>query len=269
MSGHMPQSSCAVHPSFIEPRVPGRLEHVTAVILAGGMGSRLRPVIADRSKVMAPVNGVPFLTYVFEQLLQWGIRHAVLCTGVFAKSISSWYGSSYRGLSLAYSYEPSPLGTGGALRHAMKLVSSFPILGMNGDSFFDLDVEGLLDWHTTKSGSATIALTHVDQAERYGAVEIDSCSAVTAFVEKGQKSGPAWVNAGVYLLEQPFLESIPAQQGSSLESDIFPQWMGRGLYGYRSEGKFLDIGTPSAYSRAEGFFSSDGPLANSKMVAGA
>ena len=264
----MPQSSCTVNPSLIEQRVPYCLEHVTAVILAGGMGSRLRPVIADRSKVMAPVNGVPFLIYVLEHLLRWGIRQVVLCTGVFAESISSWFGSSYRGLSLAYSDETSPLGTGGALRHAMKLVPSFPILGMNGDSFFDLNFEQFLDWHSTKSGSASIALTHVDQAERYGAVEIDSCSAVTAFVEKGQKSGPAWVNAGVYLLEQPFLESIPAQQGSSLESDIFPQWMGRGLYGYRSEGKFLDIGTPSAYGRAEGFFSTPVPLANSKVGAG-
>ena len=252
----MTRSSLHLNDSSSDNRVPRAVQGLTVAILAGGIGSRLRQVIQDRSKVMAPVHGVPFLTYVLEQISQWGISRVVLCTGVLAESISSCYGSSYRAMDISYSCEPHPLGTAGALRNAMGYFPTFPILVMNGDSFFDVAIDQFLHWHRIQGSSASIALAKVEQAERFGVVHLDTHHGLTQFVEKGRETGPAWVNAGVYLLEQAFLESIPPRQCSSLEYEMFPQWIARGIYGYPSEGRFLDIGIPSTYRMAEEFFPS-------------
>lgn len=227
---------------------------MTAAVLAGGTGSRLRPVIDDRSKVMAPVYGVPFLTYLLEQISQSGIKKTVLCTGVFANSIASYFGSRYQDMAIEYSYEPEARGTAGALRGAMELFDQYPILVMNGDSFCDVDLAQFIQWHFQKGGTVTLTLARVEEGERFGAVQFDSNYRLTEFSEKGHTAGPVWVNAGMYLMERAVIESISRGEASSLETDIFPKLLAQGVYGYPIEGNFLDIGTPASYLGAEDYF---------------
>jgi NDP-sugar pyrophosphorylase family protein len=228
---------------------------VTAAILAGGLGTRLKPVIADRPKVMAEVRGRPFLSYLLDQLQAAGFGDVVLCTGYLGEQIDSAFGDSYGRLQLRYSREKQPLGTGGALRLAHRYLTSNPILVMNGDSICAADLNAFCEWHHAGPSKASLLLSRVANNERYGGVEIDGNGVVTEFAEKGKNVRLNWINGGVYLLEREVFLSIPEGTPVSLEYDIFPRLVGHGLYGYPSRGRFLDIGTPEDYSIAEAFFS--------------
>lgn len=227
---------------------------MTAVILAGGLGTRLYPVLADRPKALAEVRGRPFLAYLLDQLASADARHVVLCTGHMGEQLRAAFGDSYDGLKLVYSEEPSPRGTAGALRLALPLVRSDPVLAMNGDSFLDLDLNAFWAWHCARNATATVALARVSDPARYGQVSVDAGGVVLSFREKRGESSPGWINAGMYLIARSLLRTIPANGAVSLESEMFPAWIGRGLYGYQSDGRFLDIGTPHAYAQAEQFF---------------
>ena len=227
---------------------------VTALILAGGLGMRLRSVIADRPKVLATIHGRPFLTYLLDQLAEAGINTTVLCTGYMGELVQTTIGHSYRGMSVRYSQEASPLGTGGALRCAMPYLASDPVFVMNGDSYCKADLRKFAAWHAGHQAEATLLLTEVLDTSRYGRVEVDELGHIQSFHEKGDQQGPDWINAGVYLLSRRILLSIPEGQAVSLERDIFPVWIGHGLYGYQTESEFLDIGTPESYAEAERFF---------------
>jgi D-glycero-alpha-D-manno-heptose 1-phosphate guanylyltransferase len=227
----------------------------TAVILAGGMGSRLRPVINDRAKVMAPVHGVPFLAFLFEHLSRFGCQRVVVCTGIRAESISDFFGTRYRDMTIKYVRESEVRGTGGALRHAVHDGEQFPILVMNGDSFCEVNISRFVHWHREKGHAVSMVLTRVDQVERFGNVEYDKACRLITFCEKGTRQGSGWINAGWYLMERTFVESIPDTCPSSLEHDVFPRWIPLGIGGYPANTRFLDIGTPASYRMAETFFS--------------
>jgi D-glycero-alpha-D-manno-heptose 1-phosphate guanylyltransferase len=230
------------------------LADITAVILAGGLGTRLRPVVSDRPKVLAVIRGRPFITYLLDQLASAGIQSVVLCTGYQGELVKASLGDSYRTIELIYSQEPSPLGTGGALRQALPLFQTDPALVLNGDSFCDLNLSGFFQWHETHEARATLALVQMPKTQRYGRVDLGPDGDVIRFNEKGTESGAGWINAGIYLLTRPLLQAIPKEGPVSLERDLFPAWMGRGLYGYPGEGRFLDIGTPESYAIADEFF---------------
>lgn len=227
---------------------------LTAAILAGGLGTRLRLVLADRPKVLAEVHGRPFLAYLLDQLSTSGLRTVVLCTGYLGEQIRHEFGDSYGNLDLLYSQEASPLGTGGALRLALPLFQADPILVMNGDSFCDMDLGAFWGWHRSVRGEASLALVKMANSTRYGRVRVGADGAVLSFEEKSGRGDPGWVNAGIYLLTRSFIQAIPENRAISLEKDIFPAWIGRSLYGYQTEGCFLDIGTPEAYAEAGRFF---------------
>ncbi len=227
---------------------------ITAAILAGGLGTRLRPVVAGRPKVMAEVLGRPFLSYLLDQLQALGCTCVVLCTGYLGEQIYDAFGDSYGNLQLCYSQERQPLGTAGALRFAHAHLRSSLILVMNGDSFCAVDLNAFCAWHHARPSKASILLTQVADSERYGAVNFDSDGAVIEFTEKRKGAGPNWINGGVYLLERDVFVSIPEGKPVSLEYDIFPGLVGHGLYGYPSRGRFLDIGTPDDFSIADAFF---------------
>lgn len=227
---------------------------LTAAILAGGLGTRLRSVVAGRPKVMAEVHGRPFLSYLFDQLQALGCTYVVLCIGYLGEQIYDAFGDSYGSLQLCYSQEKQPLGTAGALRLAQAHLLSSSILVMNGDSFCAADLNAFCDWHHARPSKASMLLTQVANSERYGAVDVDSDGVVIEFAEKKKGAGPNWINGGVYLLERDVLLSIPEGKPASLEYDIFPRLVGHGLYGYPSRGRFLDIGTPDDFSMAEAFF---------------
>lgn len=230
-------------------------DKITALILAGGLGTRLSSVVSDRPKVLAPVNGRPFLSYLLDQLGNTGFRDVILCTGYKGEMIRETFGNRYRDLIIRYSGEPEPLGTGGALRYALPMIEKDTVLVMNGDSYIDVDMNAYLEWHFKNEVEAALLLTKVADVSRYGRVEADKNGCIISFEEKGEATGPGWINAGVYILKKRLLERIPPASHFSLEREFFPGLIGKGLIGYLCESELLDIGTPESYARAERFFS--------------
>jgi D-glycero-alpha-D-manno-heptose 1-phosphate guanylyltransferase len=223
---------------------------ITGAILAGGFGTRLRPVLSNIPKVLAPVGGRPFLTYLLEQLSAAGVRKVVLCTGYLAEQIRAVVGHRYGDLQILYSQENQPVGTAGALRLAHPLLESDPVLAMNGDSYCDLDLPAFLSWHRQKEALASLALVHMQDTARFGRVSFEAGGAILRFGEKESK-GAGWINAGIYLLSQGLLRTIPEQSNVSMEYEVFPRFVGKGLFGYPQGRRFLDIGTPASYAEAE------------------
>jgi len=225
---------------------------VQAIILAGGLGTRLRPTVGDVPKSMAAVGGRPFLEHLLHQLQRAGFDSVVICAGYRADQVTAHLndGTAYR-LAIEISTEEQPMGTGGALKLAEPLLRGDRWLLMNGDSYFDIPLDDLVRHHEAAKARATIALVRVDDAARYGAVSLDDGGAVTAFVEKGTTSGAASINAGLYVIEREVLALIPAGTAVSLERDVLPALIGRGLHGVEFEGFFIDIGVPADYDRAQ------------------
>jgi histidinol-phosphate phosphatase family protein len=234
--------------------VMNKMSTITAAILAGGLGIRLRPVIGDRPKVLAPVDGRPFLAYLLDQLLEAGVKQVVLCTGYLGEKVQQTFGDYYRKLRLIYSQESKPLGTGGALRFALPLLDSNPVLVMNGDSYCQANLGVFLQWHEERRAAASLLLTYVNDARRYGWVAVNKEGIVYSFEEKKCSRRTGLINAGIYLISREVIESIPVHTTISLEHDVFPSWIGRGLYGYIGGGTFIDIGTPESYAAAQRFF---------------
>ena len=230
------------------------LENVSAAILAGGLGTRLHSVIADRPKVLANVRGRPFLAYLLDQLDSFGFNDVVVCTGYMGDQVQAAFGESWGRLRLSYSRESVPLGTAGALRCALPMFKSDSVLVMNGDSFCEADLESMWSWHSKGGMDASILLARVPNTRRYGRVRVDANGLVLKFDEKSTEGGEGWINGGVYLLSRRLLLTIPTAGPVSLEREMFPVWLERGLSGYRGEGRFLDIGTPESYGAAQEFF---------------
>jgi NDP-sugar pyrophosphorylase family protein len=231
-----------------------RLEHIPAVILVGGLGTRLRPVLPDHQKVVAPVAGRPFVFRLLDQLADAGLQRVVLCTGYKAEQVAELVGTTYRGLSIDYAPEPVPLGTAGALRQALPLLHCDTVLAMNGDSFCEVNLAALWDAHGKSRANSSLVVIEVPETRKGGRVTFDEQCAITSFVEKGVSQTAGWISAGIYLLQRTVLESIPSGRAVSIEREVFPAWIGRGLYAFRTTGKFLDIGTPESYSAAQQVF---------------
>ena len=227
---------------------------ITAVILAGGKGTRLRPVVSDKPKVMAEISGKPFLTYLLDQLASADLRKAVVCCGYMAEQIKDYFGPSYKTLSLVYSIENCPLGTGGAVRLAIPHISSDIALVANGDSFIEVDIKEYVKWFRTQSSPVSLVLTEVPDASRYGKVRINEQNIIESFEEKCHTPEEGFINAGVYLMTKELIVSIPEGRFYSLENELFPQLAGMSLAGFRCRGRFIDIGTPRSYERAKVFF---------------
>ena len=235
------------------------ISKITAVILAGGFGTRLRSVISDRPKVLAEICGRPFLSYLFDQLLRFHLSRVVLCTGYMGDRVKETFGDTYKALKIEYSQEPIPLGTAGALRNALSYFISDQILVLNGDSFYSADITSFWNWHTSNDALCSLLLTKVADTSRYGRVENNSQGIILKFDEKRGGSGPGLINAGIYFINKKLIFSIPSKKCVSLEQDMFPLWIGQKLYGFATEGTFIDIGTPEDYAKATLFLKGDKP----------
>ncbi len=229
------------------------LSRVCGVILAGGLGTRLKSVVSDRPKVLAPVAGRPFLSYLLDQIADAGIKRVILCTGYLAGMIEAEFGKSYRSIGISYSIEESPLGTAGALRNCLGEISSDDALILNGDSYCDADIAGFCRWCFDKGVKAGILLNGINDTRR---VNVDDAGRITGFVEKG-RGGPGLINAGIYLIDKGLISDIPPARTVSLETDCFPNWSAAGvLFGFAAAVKrFIDIGTPESYQEAQKLFS--------------
>jgi NDP-sugar pyrophosphorylase family protein len=230
-----------------------------AVLLVGGQGTRLRSVVGDRPKALAPVAGRPFLEYPIARLRAFGIREIVLCVGYLAEQIEAHFGTGEGfGVQLTYQREETPLGTGGALKRAEALIRDTALV-LNGDTYFDLDLPALIrshEQHAQKSSPclATLALLPAEAERRYGCVALDGEGRITRFSEKSSDDPAPWISAGVYVLErEKLLARIPPGQPVSLEREVFPGVLeaGGGLWGFPAEGFFIDIGTPEGYQLLE------------------
>jgi NDP-sugar pyrophosphorylase family protein len=225
---------------------------IPAVLLVGGMGTRLRSVVPSAPKPLASVGDQSFLELLVRQLQHQGIRRLVMCSGYLAEQIENKFGDgSAWDVSIEYSREEQPLGTAGALKLAqryLQIASDF--LVMNGDSFLEADFGQLVRFHRERKALATMAVVRVQDAGRYGTVRIDSGNRVIGFTEKTGTNAPGLINAGVYVFNRAIFEHIP-DGPMSLERDIFPRILDRGVYALEQRGMFIDIGTPEDYARAQ------------------
>ena len=231
------------------------LGNVSAAILAGGLGTRLRAVVADRPKVLAPVAGKPYLAHLLVQLNRAGIRETTLLVGYAANQVREAFGLEFDGMKLNYSVEPEPLGTGGALRLALQFLREETVLLLNGDSYCDVDLSALATAHRTHSGIATLTLAEVADGSRFGRVQSNADCCIERFEEKGGSAGPGWINAGVYLFDREWVSRIEPGRAVSLEREVLPAWVATGgVFGFTCSRRFIDIGTPDSYAEAEAFF---------------
>ena len=220
---------------------------IEAVVLAGGFGTRLRDVVPNVPKPMAPIDeaGNPFLSYVLAYLVRQGVKCAILSIGYKGDIIQSYFGNSFQGMKLLYSCEDEPLGTGGAAKMALKYCSTREVFVLNGDTFFAVDLMAMRSFHRKQGADFTLAMKEMFNFNRYGALEVKS-ERIISFKEK-QPMQRGWINGGVYCLPRTLLTGV-SQNVFSLESDFLESQIKRlKIYGFLSEGYFIDIGTPTDY----------------------
>jgi mannose-1-phosphate guanylyltransferase len=223
-----------------------------ALVLAGGEGTRLRPLTLTLPKPVMPLAGRPFLTFMLDWLHRHGVDEALLSLGYRSHDVERVLGNEYRGMRLRYVVEDEPLGTAGPLRLALdEGVLEERVLVLNGDCLTDIDLTAEIAAHEATGAAATLALVAVDDTSSYGVVPTLESGEVEAFLEK--RPGPAptnRINAGAYVLERSVVEMVPAGREVSIEREVFPELVGNGLYGFLSDGYWIDIGTPERYLEA-------------------
>jgi D-glycero-alpha-D-manno-heptose 1-phosphate guanylyltransferase len=221
-----------------------------AVILAGGLGTRLRSVVQNVPKPMADVSGRPFLSYLLDYLEEFGIKSVILSVGYLHEMIETHFGTQYHGIQLTYSIENEPLGTGGAIKKALTLCKGNEVIVLNGDSFFDVNLYGLLEVHKNLNADLTMALKEMVDFDRYGTVQTENGRIINFVDKKYQANGK--INGGVYVLKRSLLDNINLGDKFSFETDFLQVYYDRLYFAtYESSGYFIDIGIPEDYQRAQ------------------
>ena len=221
---------------------------VDAIILAGGLGTRLRSTVPDLPKSLAPIQGIPFLDYLLDQIEQAGVvKKIILAIGYKGEMILERYQKIRRKTALDYSIEKKPLGTGGAIQKALQKTSSSRVFVFNGDSFIFCNLETMF---ANYQPYLTMAYTFVEETSRYGTLELDATKKIIAFYEKQLGKGAGFINAGIYLFDRKiFHRSLP--EAFSFEKELLPSLIQEGMYGYFSKGPLIDIGTQESYFNAQ------------------
>ncbi len=214
------------------------------VILCGGLGSRLKTVVADRPKPMADIHGRPFLSLIVDHFIRHGAKRFIFSTGHLGDMIEDWFVRHGEGCETHFVRDPAPLGTGGALAATMSLVRSNPFWVLNGDSLCELNPERLLRFHQRKRALATMAVTQADERQDTGAVALGESDRVLSMVEKPLTQRGRYHNAGVYLFDRSISARFPKKPSWSLEQELFPELVAHQLYGFVTAGALHDIGTP-------------------------
>ncbi len=228
------------------------LPQLPVFVLAGGRGERLSGV-TDLPKPLIDVGGRPFVTYLLEALSRQGLRRVFFLTGYrageFENALQRAVAEDLPDLDITCLPELEPLGTGGALRRAVPYVTESALV-LNGDSYCDLDYHALLAVHVAHDGALVLAAAHVENAADFGGLALDPAGRVRGLLEKGVR-GPAWINAGAYVLPRAFLEEAIPEGVASLEREILPAWLARQpVWAHRTRGYFCDIGTPERLAQA-------------------
>ncbi|MBS0653758.1 MAG: nucleotidyltransferase family protein [Verrucomicrobia bacterium] len=226
-----------------------------AIVLAGGLGTRLRSVCADRPKPMADVNGKPFLYYVMQYWKEQGVSHFILSVGYLHEKVIEYFGHYFEGVPIDYSIEHSPMGTGGGLFLAMNALwrSNEPILVLNGDTYFEVPLQILRDFQMEKGCACCLSLLSVEKNTRYGGIKILPTGQIVSFNEKSELE-PCLINGGCYLIRPDFLKRVAPltiDRPLSFEADILTGAVAlKECYGITFDKYFLDIGIPEDYFRS-------------------
>jgi len=220
-----------------------------AVILAGGLGTRLQTVLNNLPKPMADVHGRPFLAYLLDYLAAQHVTRVILSVGYRNEIISDYFKNTYKGISLEYAIETEPLGTGGALLNALSLVTTENVYVLNGDTYFPIPLDDFLVFHQTQQGMFSIALKAVADVSRYGCIICDSGGCITGIKEKGL-GGTGTINAGIYLVSVPDIKQLDLPAKFSLEKDVMEKMFSqKRFFGKPYDAYFIDIGIPDDYFR--------------------
>jgi NDP-sugar pyrophosphorylase family protein len=234
-----------------------RISEIPSLILVGGLGMRLRPAFDAGPKSVAPIAGHSFLEYLLLQIRRAEFHKVLLCVGYGATQIQDLVGNGSKwGLQVRYSTELEPLGTGGAVKRAAPLIDSQHFLVFNGDPFLAIDLQRMVEEHIRSRALATVALAKVHDSSRFGNVALRADGVIEQFAEKRAFLGVDTqashiVSGGIYVFSNPVLDLIPATGAVSLEHDIFPQLVTKGIRGFLTDGYFIDIGLPEDFKRAQ------------------
>ena len=231
---------------------------IFAIILAGGLGTRLKNHVSNLPKPLAPINNKPFLEYLLTYWLKQGIRNFIFSVGYLYKQIIEYFGNEFLGSSIDYAIEESPLGTGGGLLNALNRLKSTQetVLVVNGDSFFNVNLDKIFKFHNKHNSNWTLATFNSSDSLRYLGFCVHEDGRI--FQIKNQNSNNEInVNGGVYLVKTDFIKSLGFNIGEycSLENDLIPKAIAKkGIYSYKVDDSFIDIGTPEDYIKAQSFF---------------
>lgn len=227
------------------------MSRIDALILCGGKGKRLRPLIKKCPKPMANIAGRPFLDIIIGYLRKYGISRIILGVGYKSKVIKDHYSKKDAGKGIRFSEEKIPLGTGGGIKKARHLIKSSPFLVLNGDSFCKVSLDGFMRFHKEKKAIASVVVAKARAQKDCGVITIDRTLRITAFNEKATAGRSGFVNAGIYIFDKKIFGLMPDKKSFSLEKELMPNILGRKVYGYATNAKFIDIGTPERYKLAK------------------
>ncbi|MBN8212597.1 MAG: nucleotidyltransferase family protein [Xanthomonadales bacterium] len=229
-----------------------------AIVLAGGFGTRLRSVVSNVPKPMAMVAGRPFLELLLANLARNGFERIVLSVGYLAETIRAHFGAEYRGMSLVYAVESTPLGTGGAIRAALTCCGAEHVYVFNGDTYLGLDTAAADALWSQRHCPVIVAL-RVEDTARYGRLEVDADGRILRFLEKDASGGPGLINAGCYVLPTAIAREFPEAERFSFETDYLREAVMRRVFlSLATDAEFIDIGTPDDYARAQTLLSATG-----------
>jgi len=231
-------------------------EKIDVIILAGGLGTRLKGMFPDLPKALSPVNGRPFLDYILDFLEESGaVNNVILAVGYMAEQIIEIYAKKreYK-FGILFSREETQLGTGGAIKRALQYVTTYDVLTMNGDSYIGVSVKDLIAFHKEKNAAMTIVMKEIDDPGRYGLIEFDNNYRISSFNEKQTDRAKGYINTGLYLFKKYIFNEIEKDKKISLEQELIPLFIDKSVYGFIARGKFIDIGIPETYLITAEFF---------------
>jgi len=229
------------------------MKDIDVVILCGGLGKRLRPMVSDRPKSLARINGVVFLDILIRYVAGFGLKRFILCSGYMGDAIKKHYQQIPGALEILFSQENEPLGTGGAVKHAQPLIQSESFLVLNGDSFCKLNLPEFYKFHRKKKSILSVVLSKPGDGQDSGIVVLDRQAKIVQFHEKVKPSKGSLRSAGIYLMSREVFKFMGRNKVFSLEFDLFPALAGKDCYGYYCKKEFIDIGTPQNLIKASDF----------------
>ena len=224
------------------------IKNIDIIILAGGLGTRLRSIIGNNPKCLSPVNGQPFIHFLMDQYVAQGFKRFIVSVGYQKEKVIKSL-KFRKDCKIIFCEEYEPLGTGGAIKKSEQYITSNNVIIINGDSFINLNTDHLVNWHYKMESDCTIVATEIENSNRYGTIEIGKKSRLVGFKEKNDTSSQGLVNAGIYVMNKSIFNLMPDEKPFSVELEFFPKILNESTYAYICNKELIDIGTPDSYKK--------------------